>query len=192
MNINKIFEIGVMKTGTSSLGAAFKQLGYKDMKYHPAAYDKFIESQHTDYKSLFNIIDQYEAFQDGPWHDCDFRRLDKYYPNSKFIVLERDDESWIRSMELHNSPAYNVHNISKRYLHDEWVNSRDETIERKLKWKKEKYEKIEKYFKNRPDDLLVMYICAGEGWEKLCPFLNKEPLQEPFPKKNVHNSSKVY
>lgn len=185
MSINKIFEIGVMKTGTSSLGAAYRRLGYKTMKWHPVAYDKFIESEHTDYKCLFDIIDQYDAFEDGPWHDCDFRKLDEHYPNSKFIILERDDQSWIRSMELHNSPAYDINKIPKKYLYDEWVHDRLNTIDRKLKWKKEKYNTIKDYFKDRQDDLLIMNICSGEGWEKLCPFLNKKIPSVPFPKLNV-------
>ena len=185
MSINKIFEIGVMKTGTSSLGAAYRRLGYKTMKWHPVAYDKFIESGHTDYKCLFNIIDLYDAFEDGPWHDCDFRKLDEHYPNSKFIILERDDQSWIRSMELHNSPAYDINKIPKKYLYDEWVHDRLNTIDRKLKWKKEKYNTIKDYFKDRQDDLLIMNICSGEGWEKLCPFLNKKIPSVPFPKLNV-------
>ena len=185
MSINKIFEIGVMKTGTSSLGEALKILGYKTMKWHSIAYDKFIESGRADYQSLFDIIDQYDAFEDGPWHDCDFRKLDKHYPNSKFIMLERDDESWIRSMELHSSPAHNVNKISKKYLQDEWVHDRLNTINKNLKWKKEKYRKVREFFKNRPQDLLVMNICSGEGWEKLCPFLNRKVLNRPFPKNNV-------
>ena len=42
------------------------------------------------------------------------------------------------------------------------------------------------YFsKNRPNDLLVMNICDGEGWEVLCPFLNKPIPNVIFPKKNV-------
>jgi hypothetical protein len=29
---------------------------------------------------------------------------------------------------------------------------------------------VMEYFKNREEDLLVLDIAAGEGWEKLCPF----------------------
>jgi hypothetical protein len=35
---------------------------------------------------------------------------------------------------------------------------------------------VQEYFKDRPADLLVMNICAGEGWEKLCPFLNRDAI----------------
>ena len=46
-------------------------------------------------------------------------------------------------------------------------------------------EGVLEYFKDRPNDLLIIDISKGEGWEKLCPFLDK-PLQKTlFPKSNV-------
>ncbi len=41
--------------------------------------------------------------------------------------------------------------------------------------------RVVKYFDGRPQDLLVMNIAAGEGWEKLCPFLNCAAPAAPFP-----------
>ena len=44
-------------------------------------------------------------------------------------------------------------------------------------------EAVKEYFKDRPDDLLVLDVCAGDGWEKLCPFLEKAVPDKPFPHK---------
>jgi 3'(2'), 5'-bisphosphate nucleotidase len=41
------------------------------------------------------------------------------------------------------------------------------------------------YFRDRPNDLLIIDVTAGEGWEKLCPFLGKPIPDLPFPKANV-------
>ena len=41
------------------------------------------------------------------------------------------------------------------------------------------------YFKDRPNDLLVINITEGEGWEKLCPFLSKPIPSTAFP--NIHH-----
>ena len=38
------------------------------------------------------------------------------------------------------------------------------------------------YFQQKNHNLLVMDVEAGDGWEKLCPFLGKEVLTSPFPK----------
>jgi len=179
--VNKIFEIGVMKTGTSSFGTAMRMLGYKHKGWDSASYDAYL--RHGDITQLSDVIDAYDSFDDGPWHDCDFIELDKMYPNSKFVLLERDDESWIRSLEAHTSPLMNVNNVDKKYLDVRWMKNRKRMIREKLVWKRKKYDSIQIYFNgsNRSSDLLIMNICSGDGWEKLCPFLKKPIPHQEFP-----------
>lgn len=162
----KIFEIGVMKTGTSSLGCAFIKLKFKHRTWDPKLYDCYLNN---NYEPIYNAIYKYDSFDDGPWHDIDFRILDKKYPDSKFIILERDDASWIKSLEYHTSPKYNVNKIKDQYLNYDWINNRDLVIKEKIEWKNNKYKLIKQYFKDRPDDLLVMNI--KDGWEPICNFL---------------------
>ncbi len=40
---------------------------------------------------------------------------------------------------------------------------------------------VRDYFKDRPDDLLVMNIFEGDGWDRLCSFLGKERPGVDFP-----------
>ncbi len=44
---------------------------------------------------------------------------------------------------------------------------------------------VMEYFKDRPDDLLVLDICNGEGFEKLAEFLGRPEPNEPFPHKGA-------
>ena len=37
------------------------------------------------------------------------------------------------------------------------------------------------YFKDRPNDLLVMNVCNGDGWDLLCKFLSRPTPDIPFP-----------
>ena len=184
-DVNKIFEIGVQKMGTTSLGRAYEILGLKHMGWNSEAHNLFVESKHRDYKTLFDIIDQYDAFQDGPWHDCDYRILDGSYPGSKFILPDRDDDSWIRSKEQWMSPAINAGNLDPKFLNPSWITYRDSVIEALLARKHYKYDRIKEYFVDRPDDLLVIQICDGEGWQKLCPFLGEKIPEESFPARNI-------
>jgi hypothetical protein len=41
------------------------------------------------------------------------------------------------------------------------------------------------YFRDRKEDLLVMNICEGEGWTRLCTFLSVPIPERQFPKANV-------
>ena len=187
----KIFEIGVSKTCTTSLGRAYEILGFRHKGVSKIITKKFYKSEPYDYNILFEVIDRYGAFQDSPWHNCDYKILDKRYSGSKFILLERDDKSWIRSMEYWSSPTLNEgwekwgSKFERNSIDKRWKTDRDNLIKEKLEWKKSHYNERKKYFKDRPDDLLVMNICNGEGWEKLCSFLNKPVPDVPFPKKNI-------
>ena len=60
-------------------------------------------------------------------------------------------------------------------------------LKKKLMTKKyyEHIEDVNKYFKGREEDLLIINIIAGEGWKKLCPFVGKKIPRIPFPKENV-------
>ena len=188
----KIFEIGLMKTGTTSLIKAYKILGYRYKGWSPDINFEFNKSY--DYEVLFKVIDRYDAFADGPWNGndfpedklkgCDYKILDEKYTGSKFILLERDDESWIKSHEHWGSPVFNE-TMKRDDIDKRWVTDRDNLIKEKLDWKHLKYRGIKEYFKNRPNDLLVMNICDGERWEVLCPFLNKLIPDVLFPKENV-------
>jgi hypothetical protein len=48
---------------------------------------------------------------------------------------------------------------------------------------------VRAYFETRPEALLVLDICGGEGWERLCPFLRSEIPDLPFPRMNVFGES---
>ena len=46
------------------------------------------------------------------------------------------------------------------------------------------HEHVEQYFKNRADDLLIMNIFDGDGWDVLCPFLGTFVMY--FTKRDLH------
>ena len=176
--INKIFEIGLKKTGTTSLKTAFQILEIPLLGWHVGQYKLW---QKGGTEALFDAINRNKAFSDGPWHDCDYTILDQNFPNSKFIILERNNYDWIKSKEKHESPLYNANDIGSDWLYEEWITDRENHIKRELMYKENKYNDIKEYFKDRPNDLLVMNICEGEGWEKLCPFLGLPIPNKPFP-----------
>ncbi len=172
---NKVFEVGMAKTGTTSLGDAFKILGFRHKGWDPKLFD---QCQNGDYEETFIVANEYEAFEDGPWHDFDlYKKFDKLFPNSKFILLERNINDWIRSHENHFSEKVNANNIKEKYLIKDY---------KSLKKQFEidyctHYKKVKDYFEDRQNDLLVMRICDGDGWEKLCSFLEIPIPQVAFP-----------
>jgi hypothetical protein len=172
---NKVFEVGVAKTGTTSLAMAFEILGLRLASWVPNLYD---EVKAGKFDNTLAWAEKFDAFKDGPWHEDDlYKILDRRFPESKFILLEREDESWLKSIENFFSADINWNNIDEKYLIQNFSDRKQEMLD----FKHKRFTDVKDYFKDRPDDLLVMNICAGEGWEKLCPFLEMPVPKVRFP-----------
>jgi|WetSurMetagenome_2_1015567.scaffolds.fasta_scaffold46594_3 hypothetical protein len=174
MNEKKIFAIGFPKTGTTSLNSALTTFGYK-VKSHFGLDDPDISR--NVYEMAFRFVEQYDAFEDAPWCFI-YKELDKKYPGSKFILTLRPTEKWIKSQVDHFTQTRPMR---------EWIygagcpkGNEDIYIARYERHNKEVLE----YFKDRPDDLLVLRLTEGEGWEKLCQFLHKDVPDIEFPHEN--------
>lgn len=173
---SKIFGIGLSKTGTTSLIKALKILGYTAVHY----------------PRNLTVIKHYDAAADISVA-YSFKELDKTYPNSKFILTIRDEKQWKRSIKNHGI-LYPPHTKSEASLVwrkkvwgtielDEYATQAAYTIH---------HNEVITYFADRSDDLLVLNICGGDGWEKLCPFLHKPIPQKKFPKLNVTKNKYKY
>lgn len=173
-NINKIFAIGAHKTATRSLFYALQTLGYRTTHWenHEIITKSFIRNIFTS-----SYINNFDALTDLPV-PLFYKKLDKVYPQSKFIITVRDVDSWIASVE-------------------NMIGERDLVLEEYLFYKIKKFNKdkfikkylehntnVIKYFDKRPQDLLLLNITMGDGWNKLCNFLKKEIPKENFPYKN--------
>jgi hypothetical protein len=166
----KIFGIGLSKTGTTSLNQALVELGFKSIHY----------PQRTElFSGDFRYFDGYDAVTDIPVVPF-YPQLDAAFLESKFILTVRDVDEWLRSMEnwLGGQRRPNEFMIRMRIAVYGVVSFHKE----RLKYVYEKHVRdVKEYFKHRPADLLVMNICAGEGWEKLCRFLGKPMPATEFP-----------
>ena len=96
---SKIFVIGFNKTGTTSVHSALLEFDIYvgDQQQGEMTLNDIIKG---DYTNLFAYCDQAEAFQDVPF-SCPnvYKALDKKYPNSKFILTVRENESqWFNSI----------------------------------------------------------------------------------------------
>lgn len=81
--MNKIFIIGLPRTGTTSISVALLDYGFN--------------VAHTAYtKRAFELAD---VISDSPCF-CDYAQLDKLFPGSKFVYLERELALWVPSMQM--------------------------------------------------------------------------------------------
>jgi hypothetical protein len=167
----KVFCIGYVKTGTTSLHKALKILGYRTVKipyinlYWKNKFDKYIIKLQNS---------SYDAFCDFPIGYKDlYKQIDKSIPNSKFILTIRDKNSFGMSFENYFKSSL-VWNPDYTILTEEILNEAEK-----------RNNEIINYFKEKPNQLLILNIINGEGWKELCTFLKKEIPNFPFPHKNI-------
>ncbi len=177
----KVFGIGLSKTGTSSLAHALKLLDY-NIKDCPGVttYAK------GDIASIDqNILANHDALTDTPIPSL-YQELDKKYPGSKFILTIREMNGWLKSCKKQfNQKSADKQSDAQNNL---FLDLYGTTVFDEDKFKQSYLDFVERvkiYFKDRPNDLLIIDVIKGEGWEKLCPFLDKPLPHIPFPKTNV-------
>jgi hypothetical protein len=80
---NKVFIIGLPRTGTTSVSVALLEQGLT------VAHQAFT-------KQAFMLAD---AVSDAPCFS-DYQQLDKLFPNAKFVYLDRPLDKWLPSIQL--------------------------------------------------------------------------------------------
>ena len=96
-NDQKVFGIGLSKTGTTSLNDALNLLGIPSIHF-PHDAQTFDELARGEYR--LSVLNEYQGVTDTPVAPF-FAQLDKVWPNSKFILTTREKSSWLRSAEAH-------------------------------------------------------------------------------------------
>lgn len=176
MNFNKIFCLGFQKTGTTSLCSMLNTLGYKTAHWGRHHRDLLAGNLTT------NVFKNNDAFADLPL-PLFYKELDEEYPNSKFILTIRDSGKWLKSCRKHQQwltwqwrkPladteqfVYGVTHFNPKTFLSRYESHNQEILE---------------YFKDRPDDLLVIDMTNGFEWSNLCEFLGHEIPEEEIPHK---------
>jgi hypothetical protein len=170
-----IFNIGLPKTGTTSICRALNILGYKCVHDFVDVSLELLKCNNKD--SFIDASKKYNSFSGG-MSIC-YKQLDELFPDSKFILSTRELESWIKSCSrwfrrISNSEIRKaIFKGHTRFNNEIFVEVYNEHIAN-----------VKKYFKGR--DILIFDI-EKDGWNELCGFLNKELPNRGFPHENINS-----
>lgn len=162
---SKVFCIGYNKTGTTSLGRSLEMLGYKNSSYNRIVWRKYYKNREIN--KILNYTAKFDSVDDLPWLKEDMIPvLDKAFPNSKFIYLSREEESWKKSMYNWRYKTFNEY----------------PDLVKSLEAYRDHKKFVLNYFKDRPQkDFISLNIRDEKGFKKLAKFLGKESQIEKFP-----------
>lgn len=177
---DKIFGIGFGKTGTTSLTNAVRILGIG-----PVAHGiKYIDE-------LREVKFAADIFIAARWQFLAYA-----YPKAKFILTDRDTNSWLASTRRHyestrrrsmeGTPTKWGLKIPLRTAESRWLVYKTTTFDpEKFRVAMNAHRLTTHiFFECQPERFLCMNIVQGDGWEKLCPFLDVPIPDAPFPHKN--------
>jgi hypothetical protein len=172
----RLFGIGLHKTGTTSLHEAFKLLGFDSLHWGSGEAPLIWYEMNSLGQSP--TLERFYALSDNPIPLL-YRKLDKAYPGSKFVLTLRNEAEWLESVKKLWSYRYNptrhlwdVYPISNQ-LHTALYGRADFDAQVFLERYRRHNEEVREYFKNRPNDLLVIDMDMPRGkMAALCRFLS--------------------
>lgn len=200
----KYFCIGRNKTGTTSLKHAFQDLGFI-VGSQPEA-ERLTMAHYFDgeFDAIIDYCRGAQVFQDVPFsYPETYKHLDKAFPGSKFILSVRDDaEQWYRSLTRFHAKRFGTDGqlptaqqlkdatyvqpgrmysmLRLNGTTDEDPYNKDILI---ANYERHNREVIE-YFKDRPDDLLVINVSTPGDYLRLVEFIGVDSPFTDFPWEN--------
>ncbi|MBW6401998.1 tetratricopeptide repeat protein [Roseomonas sp. HJA6] len=184
----RVFVIGLSRTGTSSLHQALTELGYCSAHWaNPIT------------NGILSIEDMalFDAVSDAPVADAVEELADRY-PSARFILSERPVDLWQRSIEAHYRRRHGAPDVAtlRRLLetHAQMPGG--------IRWRRvheglytqhtdfaaahaAHQARVARCFADAPARLLRFDVTAGDGWEKLCGFLQRPRPNTAFPHLNA-------
>jgi len=184
-NAPKVFGIGLSRTATSSLHESLKILGLHALHWNNPHTQKIISN--SDFLLFDAFTDISVSYQ--------FEELYHAFPNSRFIFTTRSIPSWVKSITNHYHATDGITSPKELSLIQYALRYGGvvDLIHRNLYTQYESWEeaylhfdhRVRNFFSDKPTNrFLELNICDGEGWEKLCQFLDKPIPDVPFPNEN--------
>jgi len=163
--MNKVYGIGLPRTGTASLAEALKKLAGKETRHHCVLHDN--KDYRYDSEDIVAYVDN--SFY-GKYKKIIKEILLNKYKDSLFILTTRNRNDWEKSMSKFTNTCKDLPDV--------------ETYERLIK----------AVFRciGKEDNLLVINIFEDpKSVEKLCNFIGAEYQDVPFPHINKEDEIKL-
>ncbi|MFY8275360.1 sulfotransferase family protein [Pseudoalteromonas sp. SSDWG2] len=179
--LEKIFVIGLPRTGTTSVCVAALEGGYK--------------TAHTAYTQA--CFEQAQFIADTPCFSH-YHYLAKRYPKSKFVLLRRDEQAWLGSItrllaRMHKNLLCEQGGFSpllKQSYQRVFAPLNEHSIADEahlLMCYQRHYDEVMALFSDQPQRLLAIDVSCAEDYHRFCEFLGIENSGQGFAHLNKGN-----
>lgn len=201
-NKEKVFCIGLNKTGTTTIEQVFKDLGYKVGKQRKG--ELLLEDWgKRRFDRIISLCKTADAFQDMPFSlPYTFILLDQYFKNAKFILTVRNNEDvWYNSIIRYQSKLWGKGNgipptieelKSSTYIYKgrpyrqnqlqyDTPSGKPYHKETLINYYLNHNYNVLSYFRYNPQRLIVINVSVNDDYSRLCKFLGRKPIDNKFP-----------
>ena len=187
--------VGLSRTGTTSLHAAMTNLGFRSLHWEPQRLRAVVHGAESN--PSFRYYDDCDCIFDVP-HAYFFKEIGAAYRGLKYILTVRNEDDWFRSIVRHYASlpdSFSPHELWEASELQKLVYGSGSFPELDGFYRlppflyKKKFRDWNDHVRASiaPQDLLEIDVCAGQGWESLCPFVGRPLPDMPFPHENGTN-----
>lgn len=181
----KIACVGFPKTGTSTIVKALRVLGYDIAHWHDVIGTEKEAQAGQDIGNGHGpqtLLNEYDGVADV-FGSVYFREVLRLHRDARFILTTRDVDNWAESLVQHvwRTPMPEPGTLAWGLRWATWgclLPTPGCACLRKISHEGAVMELVP------PEQLLVLDVSEGDGWENLCGFLGCEVPDEPFPHEN--------
>lgn len=176
--------VGHGKSGTKSLNRALLMLGYRSAHFFGAGVYGLLYGKAAEVHNHNFTFEPVDAVLDTPVVDF-YNEILLTYPNARVILSIRSVKSWLRSQQRFYSeyangcakwPAPWRHGANLVFGTE--CPSPEQAVKRYTQHNRNVFDAVPR------EQLLIMDIPGGDGWEKLCGFLGKPVPNDLFPSRH--------
>lgn len=180
--MQKVFGIGLNKTGTTTLARCLRILGFG--KHVSCRGDLLARYREGDLGEVFDVTDDGETFADWPWPLMYRELFSRYGDRARYILTRRSSaEIWLESLKRHClrtavdghcrllAYGYNYpHGLEGYHLNFYETHNRQ----------------VREFFALQGCGHLLLELSfdSGDGWPELCAFLGRPLPVVPLPHEN--------
>ena len=190
--MQRIFYLGMPKTGTKSFGSFLENLGY-ERQSHLWLPNVVI---HNNWQEILRRIEKTGkcVFDDTPWHAF-YRQINDRFPESKFVFHEREEMNWLDSYTMHE-----VDSLAKIFLQGKLNKAKRDVlstifgaptiignVSKYLAAYREHSKQVRKFFAGSDRFLEVDLFHDPNVSSKICEFIG---YKGKFPEQMVWNNKK--
>ena len=183
MKAFKVIGVGLNKTGTTTLAECLQVLGYR--KHVSVRRDLLASYRRGEMEPIFQVVEENESFEDWPYPLMYKELFFRFGERARYVLTRRKDaQAWLESLKRHSlrtTPDKHLRLLAYGYSYPHGAEA----------YHLDLYERhnrqVRDFFREQKAEHLLLELCweEGDGWEKLCGFLNEPVPSAALPHANV-------